>query len=230
MGTKRKPNQRGEAVAADPVGEDRALVDALRRRAPQTASGVDELSARAAARFADAAWRSGSADVAYAWADSPFGPLLIAVSRRGLVRLSYPGHDHDRDLEELARRVSPRVVESPGATENVRRQLDEYFDGGRRSFDLAVDLSPVHGFGRRVLQATARIPFGSVRTYREVATGAGNALATRAAGNALGANPVPIVVPCHRVVRTGGGLGGYTGGLERKETLLRLEGVLPGPA
>jgi methylated-DNA-[protein]-cysteine S-methyltransferase len=200
---------------------------ALRRRAPAIGSGVEALAARAATRLTDTAWRSGLADVAYAWTDSPFGPLLVAMSRRGLVRVSYPEHAVDRELEDLVRLVSPRIVESAQATDEVRRELDEYFEGRRHAFDVAVDLSPVRGFSRRVLQATTRIPFGSVKTYRDVATKAGNARATRAAGNALGGNPIPIVVPCHRVVRTGGGLGGYTGGLERKETLLRLEGVLP---
>ena len=108
----------------------------------------------------------------------------------------------------------------------MRRELDEYFEGHRRRFDVPVDLSLTKGFSRRVLRAAARIPFGTVATYREVATRAGSPRGMRAAGNALGSNPVPIVVPCHRVVYTGGGLGGYTGGLNRKVALLRLEGVL----
>jgi methylated-DNA-[protein]-cysteine S-methyltransferase len=201
---------------------------AVRRHVPRIkASTVEERSSRAAARVSDAAWASGLAEVAYAWADSPLGRLLVAVSRRGVVRVSYPDHPRHDTLEHLARVISPRMVESASATEEVRRELDEYFEGRRRSFDVKVDLSPVQGFSRRVLQATARIPFGSVGTYRDVASRAGSPAATRAAGNALGANPVPIVVPCHRVVRTGGGLGGYTGGLGRKEHLLRLEGALP---
>jgi methylated-DNA-[protein]-cysteine S-methyltransferase len=191
-----------------------------------SAAVVEQRSARAAVRVSDAAWRAGLADVAYAWADTPLGRLLVAVSRRGVVRVSYPDEGKGDSLEALARLVSPRIVESTPATGELRRELDEYFSGQRRSFDLKVDLSPVRGFSRRVLQATTRIPFGSVRTYRDVATRAGSPAATRAAGNALGANPVPIVVPCHRVVRTGGGLGGYTGGLDRKEQLLRLEGAL----
>ena len=218
----------GAARAAGPKGDTGvgSVERALRRRAPATGSRVEQLAARAATRLTDTAWRSGLVDVAYAWTDSPFGPLLVAVSRKGLIRVSYPEHAVDRELEDLVRTVSPRILESAQATQEVRRELDEYFDRRRRSFDLEVDLSPVQGFSRRVLQATARIPFGSVKTYRDVATTAGNARATRAAGNALGGNPIPIVVPCHRVVRTGGGLGGYTGGLDRKETLLRLEGVL----
>jgi methylated-DNA-[protein]-cysteine S-methyltransferase len=168
--------------------------------------------------------------VAYGWAESPFGSLLVAVTRKGLIRLSYPAPGPDQRVDELSRAVSPRVLEFAPATDEVRRQLDEYFEGRRRRFDVPVDLSPVQGFTGRVLRATAAIPYGSLRTYREVATRAGNPAATRAAGNALGSNPVPIVVPCHRVVRTGGGLGGYTGGLDRKRTLLSLEGVVPAAA
>ena len=111
----------------------------------------------------------------------------------------------------------------PARLNGLRRELDQYFDGGRRSFDLAIDWGLVRGFGRQVLAETARIPFGRVSTYRDVATAAGSPRGMRAAGNALGANPVPIVVPCHRVLRTGGGLGGYTGGIERKQFLLALE-------
>jgi methylated-DNA-[protein]-cysteine S-methyltransferase len=139
--------------------------------------------------------------------------------------VAYPNQEPEQVLTDLAAEISPRVLESPRATDEVRRELEEYFDGSRRAFAVRVDLSGVHGFSRKVLQQTARIPFGSVITYRDVATRAGSPRAVRAAGNALGANPVPIVVPCHRVVRTGGGLGGYTGGVERKEALLALEGV-----
>ena len=187
---------------------------------------AEDRSRGLAATFAERATEHGVVDVAYGFADSPFGPLLVALTRRGLVKLDYPDRDFDVELEELAARVSPRILESTTATEAVRRQLDEYFDGRRRRFDVPIDLSLSAGFSRRILSATARIPFGSVATYREVASRAGNPKATRAAGNALGSNPIPIVVPCHRVVRTGGGLGGYTGGLDRKVALLRLEGAL----
>jgi methylated-DNA-[protein]-cysteine S-methyltransferase len=192
--------------------------------APQVV-GLDERSRRAARLVADAAADAGLLDVGYGFVDSPFGRLLVAVSRRGLIRVAYPERATDAVLSDLAARVSPRVLESARSTEEVRRELEEYFDGKRRSFTVKVDLSAVQGFGRKILQQTARIPFGSVITYRDVATRAGSPRAVRAAGNALGANPVPIVVPCHRVVRTGGGLGGYTGGLERKQALLSLEGV-----
>ena len=173
-----------------------------------------------------AARAEGLLDVAYAFADSPFGPLLVAMTPRGLVRLAYPTEETDQVLEDLARRVSPRVLESAGDTGEIRRELDEYFDGSRRRFDVDVDLSVVSGFTRRILEAAERIPFGEVISYRTIAAEAGSPRGARAAGNALGSNPIPIVVPCHRVVHSGGGLGGYTGGLDRKVRLLSLEGVL----
>jgi methylated-DNA-[protein]-cysteine S-methyltransferase len=184
--------------------------------------GVDE----AVARFLRRAEREAGADVAYATVDSPLGKLLVAVTPRGLVRLAYADEREDEVLDELAAGVSPRVLRLEGRTDEARRQLDEYFQGRRRGFDVPVDWRLTRGFMRRVLRATARIPYGSVRTYGEVAARAGSERGYRAAGNALGANPLPIVVPCHRVVHAGGGLGGYTGGVDRKEFLLRLEGAL----
>ncbi len=180
---------------------------------------------RAVASLTTTAWDNDLLDVAYGFVDSPFGPLLVAMTKRGLARVEYPNGGIDEQLEGLAAELSPRVLESPRHTQDVRRELDEYFDGKRESFSVPVDLSFLRGFGRLVLEKTARIPFGMLATYREVATRAGSPRASRAAGNALAANPVPIVVPCHRVVHSGGGLGGYTGGLDRKITLLRLEGV-----
>jgi methylated-DNA-[protein]-cysteine S-methyltransferase len=165
-------------------------------------------------------------DVAYGVYESPLGPLTVFVTARGLVRLSYPGEPIESQLDELAALVSPRVMAAPERTDEIRRQLDDYFGGIRRDFELPIDWRLLRGFRRDVLRATARIPFGRVSTYREIASAAGSPNAYRAAGNALGSNPVPIVVPCHRVLHSGGGLGGYTGGLERKEFLLRLEGVL----
>src|SRR4051794_10081573 len=168
----------------------------------------------------------GLLDVAYADVDSPLGPLLAARTPRGLACLAYEDEHRDAWLERISSRLSPRMLEAPAQLDDVRRELDQYFAGRRDRFDIPVDLSLVRGpFGRRILEATVAIPFGSVSTYWGVAEAAGNAAAVRAAGNALGANPIPIVVPCHRVLRTGGTLGGYTGGLERKERLLALEGV-----
>ena len=197
------------------------LEQALERVGPVDASGAQ-------ARFLRRAIEEGLVDVAYAPVDSPVGELVAAVTPRGLVRLAYEDGRGDAVLSELAARVSPRVIEAPARLDDVRRQLDEYFEGHRRTFDLGIDWTLARGFTRRVLQSTAKVPFGELATYREVASGAGNAAAVRAAGNALGANPMPIVVPCHRVVRTGGALGGYTGGVERKEYLLSLEGALQG--
>ncbi len=184
-------------------------------------------SAEAARRLASEAAAAGLLDVAYAEADSPFGPLLVAATRRGLVRLAYPNEERDDVLLELANRVSPRLLESPAQLDDVRRQLDAYFARERERFDLDIDYALTQGFFRKVLRATARIPYGELSTYRLVATRAGSPRASRAAGNALGSNPIPIVVPCHRVIHSTGGLGGYTGGLERKVFLLKLEGSAP---
>lgn len=194
-------------------------------RAPGGDAGRAAATA-AAQRFAAAAGDAGLVDVAYGTVESPLGELTVAVTPRGLVRIAYPDRELDAVLGELARAVSPRVLEAPARLDPVRRQLEDYFEGRRRVFELPIDWSLEHGFTARVLRATARIPVGQVASYREVAAAAGNERAVRAAGNALGSNHIPIVVPCHRVVRTGGALGGYTGGIERKQFLLRLEGWL----
>jgi methylated-DNA-[protein]-cysteine S-methyltransferase len=174
---------------------------------------------------AGAADVAGLVDVAFATLESPVGTLLLAATDRGLVRVSYlDGQGMDDALEELARRVSPRVLSVPRRLDEGRRELEQYFAGKRRAFELALDWRLTQGFGRRVLEATARIPFGAVSTYKRVASDAGSPRGSRAAGNALGANPLPIVVPCHRVLHSTGGLGGYTGGLERKVALLGVEG------
>jgi methylated-DNA-[protein]-cysteine S-methyltransferase len=174
--------------------------------------------------LADAAAKAGLLDVAYATEASPLGELLIAATPRGLVRIAYDHGDADAVLAELATRVSPRVLLAPARLDPVRRELDEFFAGRRRQFELALDLRLTRGgFAQRVLRATARIPYGSVSSYQLIAAEAGSPRAFRAAGTALGANPIPIVVPCHRVLHTGGGLGGYAGGVERKRTLLELE-------
>jgi methylated-DNA-[protein]-cysteine S-methyltransferase len=180
-----------------------------------------------AAVLAERAAAEGLLDVAYATVDSPLGPLVVAATPRGLVRVAYTEHSLDAEvLDELARKLSPRVLEAPARLDPVRRELDEYFEGRRTAFDVPIDWELTRGFTRRVLAATARIGFGHTSSYAEVAGRAGSPRAVRAAGNALGSNPMPVVVPCHRVLRTGGALGGYTGGLERKEFLLRLEGVI----
>ncbi|MCL2420006.1 MAG: methylated-DNA--[protein]-cysteine S-methyltransferase [Conexibacteraceae bacterium] len=177
----------------------------------------------------DAFAAAGLIDVAYAIEPTPVGRLLLATTPRGLVRVAYldADDDEDRALAELAERISPRVLAAPGRLDAPRRELDEFFAGRRRSFETPLDWRMTHtGFAQRVLRATKRIPFGETSSYQQVASRAGSPRAYRAAGNALGANPLPIVVPCHRVLHAGGGLGGYTGGLERKQALLALEGVI----
>ncbi len=169
--------------------------------------------------------RPTPSDVRYAILDSPVGSIVAATTDRGLARLAYDDLDGGLDaiLDSLARRLSPRIIEQRAALDAVARELDEYFAGRRRSFGVPIDWALVTGFGRRILDATARIPYGEVATYAQVAERAGNPGASRAAGNALGSNPLPVIVPCHRVVRSGGALGGYTGGLHRKEHLLAIE-------
>ena len=190
--------------------------------------GAPELdAARLGEELGRRALDAGLADVAYGSMDSPVGELLVAVTDRGLVRVAFASEPSDEVLEELAARVSPRVLRLPDRTDAARRELDEYFAGDRRRFDLPLDWSLVRGFAQGVLRATAGVPFGSVTTYRQMAEAAGSPRASRAAGNALGSNPIPIVVPCHRVLHSGGGLGGYAGGLDRKRYLLSLEGSLP---
>lgn len=198
-------------------------VEAELKRPPGDGVDTEALSAAIAAR----AEAEGILDLAYCRIESPFGELLAAATSEGLVKLGYPDVPAEDHLEALAVLVSPRLLEAPARLDPLRRELDEYFAGRRRSFEVAVDWRLTGGFVRQVLSATAAIPFGETRTYAEMAALAGSPRAFRAAGSALGANPIPIVVPCHRVLRTGGALGGYGGGLEVKRALLRLEGVLP---
>lgn len=181
----------------------------------------------ALARFSERAAGDGLVDVAYATLDTPFGELLVAATRRGVVRISYlDWFPAEGTLADLAKRVSPRVLEAPERLDDVRRELDEYFSGRRRRFDVATDMALLGPFAKKVLSRTAKIPYGQVSTYGAVAASAGSPRAARAAGNALAGNPIPIVIPCHRVLHSGGGMGGYTGGLDRKERLLELEGAL----
>jgi methylated-DNA-[protein]-cysteine S-methyltransferase len=182
------------------------------------ASTQDRLARRAA--------EEGLLDVAYTTADSPFGQLLLAQTPKGLVRVGLPNQDIEKLLDELAAKVSPRVLEAPAALDETRRELDLYFDGKLDRFDLPLDWRLSNGFRLRVLRAINRIPYGQTRSYTEMATRAGNERAVRAAGSACGSNPIPLVVPCHRVLRTSGALGGYGGGLPMKQGLLEMEGVL----
>ncbi len=190
-------------------------------RALRAAASADVDAAAVTAGLVRRAEEAQLIDVAYAVVDSPLGPLLLAATRRGLVRVAF--EDEDGALPLLAERLSPRLLEVPERLAGVRRQLGEYFSGTRTGFDLPVDRALIKGFRSPVLRITSAIPYGDVATYGEVARRAGRPRAVRAVGQALGGNPLPIVIPCHRVVRAGGELGGYAGGTERKQQLLRLE-------
>jgi methylated-DNA-[protein]-cysteine S-methyltransferase len=189
----------------------------------------DRRAEDAAAAVAAAAADLGLLDVALGVADSPVGALLLAVTPRGLASVAFDDEERDELLARFARQLSPRILEHPAATDEVRRQLDEYFRGERTRFDVRLDRRLMRGIARDVLAATARVPFGRTTTYGAIAERIGRPRASRAVGNALGSNPIPIVVPCHRVLRSGGEVGGYAGGPARKRRLLRLEGSLPGP-
>jgi methylated-DNA-[protein]-cysteine S-methyltransferase len=179
-------------------------------------------------RFREAATDAGLLDVAYDFTDSPVGRLLVGASERGLCRISFDP-EPERELEALARAFGTRVLRSPRGIDAARRELDEYFEGRRRDFDLAVDLTPVPAFQRDVLEELVRVPYGNVETYGGLARRIGRPRSARAVGGALNRNPIPIVVPCHRIVGSTGSLVGYGGGLERKRALLGLEGaILPG--
>ena len=201
----------------------RTIEERLRRR--DDAEAMAERAARAARAVTERASREGLVDIAYGWVDTPVGRMLAAATEDGLLRLGFQEERVDLTLEDLARKVSPRILQDELRLEKVRRQLGEYFEGRRKVFDMPIDRQLIHGFHRQVLDVTERIPYGQVSTYGEVAGRAGNPRASRAAGNALGSNPIPIVIPCHRVVRTGHGLGGYGGGLHVKQLLLDLEGA-----
>ena len=183
--------------------------------------------ARVSVELARRAEAEGLLDVAWSTLDTPLGPIAVFVTRRGLVRVAYDRENFGAVADEVAERVSPRVLLAPRRTDAVRAQLDAYFAKDRRAFDLPIDWTLVRGFNQGVLRATATIPYGEVASYGDMASAAGSPRAARAAGNALAGNPIPIVVPCHRVIDADGGLGGYTGGLETKRFLLRLEGARP---
>lgn len=176
-------------------------------------------------RFRDAAATAGLLDAGYDVIETPIGPLLLAATERGLVRIAFDP-EPEAQLERLARVAGPRVLRSARQVEPVRRQLDEYFAGRRMTFDLDVDLRGVAPFAERVLAELARVPFGETTTYGALATRVGAPSAARAVGTVMNRNPIPIVLPCHRVVGANGSLVGYGGGIERKERLLRLEGAL----
>jgi methylated-DNA-[protein]-cysteine S-methyltransferase len=185
-------------------------------------SAVDDLIAAALAR-ADA---DDLVDVAWTVEDTPIGPLTLAATPAGLVRIGFG--DEDQMLTDLAAHVSPRVVRLPARLDALRRQLDEYFAGRRHRFDVPLDRRLSRGYRLTVLEELSRVPFGETVSYKDLAERTGHPKASRAVGTAMATNPIPIVVPCHRVLRTGGALGGYGGGLETKVWLLRHEGALLG--
>jgi methylated-DNA-[protein]-cysteine S-methyltransferase len=176
-------------------------------------------------RFRDAATAAGLVDVSYDVVQTPIGDLLVAATERGLCRIVFDP-EPDREAESLARGYGVRVLRSPRAVDPARRQLDEYFDGSRQEFELATDLRIEAPFRRNVLAELAKVPFGATTTYGTLARRAGRPRSARAVGVVMNRNPIPIVLPCHRVVGADGRLVGYGGGIERKEALLRLEGAL----
>lgn len=192
-------------------------------RAPDAvADRLDALVTSALSR-ADA---DGLVDVAWVVEDTPIGRLTLAATPAGVVRVGFG--DDDAMLTELAAVVSPRVVRLPSRLDALRRQLDEYFAGRRRQFDVPLDRRLSHGYRRAVLEELSRVPYGQTVSYKDLAERTGHPKASRAVGTAMATNPIPIVVPCHRVLRTGGALGGYGGGLDTKVWLLRHEGALLG--
>jgi methylated-DNA-[protein]-cysteine S-methyltransferase len=176
--------------------------------------------------FRQAAAQAGLVDVSFDVADTPVGPLLLAVTEAGLCRISFDP-EPERETDELARTFGVRVLRSPREVDRVRRELDEYFQGRRRMFDLPLDLRGRTGFSREILDRLARVPYGEVTTYKSLAVEAGNPHAARAVGTIMNRNPIPIVLPCHRVVGSNGSLVGYGGGLDRKRQLLDLESGRP---
>ena len=204
------------------VDDEARARDVMSRLRRAEAAEVDAL-VTSALRRADA---EGLVDVAWALEDTPIGPLTLAATPAGVVRIGFG--DEDAVLEELATAVSPRVVHLPARLDDVRRQLDQYFAGKRRAFEVPIDRRLSHGYRRTVLEALTEVPYGETVSYKDLAERTGNPKASRAVGSAMATNPIPIVVPCHRVLRTGGALGGYGGGLDTKVWLLQLEGALLG--
>jgi methylated-DNA-[protein]-cysteine S-methyltransferase len=202
-------------ISEDPP-EVRALVEAY----PEATEA--ELR-RLRERLADSAAAQGLLDVAYRALDTPVGTLLLAATETGLIRVAYASEGHDQVLTTLAARISPRILRAPRRLDTAARQLEEYFAGRRRRFDLPLDFRLSRGFRRLVLDHLSDITYGHTASYAAVAAAAGNPRAVRAAATACATNPLPVVVPCHRVVRADGSVGGYVGGPAAKQTLLRLE-------
>jgi len=201
-------------------GDEAALARDLLAGLPEVAP--DDLR-RLRDRLAARAEADGVLDVAYRTLDTPVGPLLLAATGTGLVRVAYPVQGHDQVLADLAERVSPRILEAPARLDPAARELDEYFAGRRRVFDLPLDWRLARGFRRAVLGYLPSIGYGQTASYSVVAAAAGSPRAVRAAGTACATNPLPVVVPCHRVIKADGSLGKYAGGPAAKQALLTLE-------
>jgi methylated-DNA-[protein]-cysteine S-methyltransferase len=199
---------------------------ALARLLAGAPDGEEDTIRRLRTRLADAAEQAGVLDVAYRSIDTPVGPLLLAATGQGLVRVAYASEDHDRVLTQLASRVSPRVLHAPARLDIAAQEIDEYFAGRRTRFDLPLDMRLATGFRREVLAQLPSIGYGHTASYAAMAAAAGRPRAFRAAGTACATNPLPVVVPCHRVVKSDGSLGLYAGGVAAKRTLLALEGAL----
>jgi methylated-DNA-[protein]-cysteine S-methyltransferase len=200
---------------------DQQMIDAL--FAASTTRGLDADVLHS--RLVDGAERDGVLDVSYRTIDSPIGPLLLAATPEGLVRVAFDREDHDVVLADLAHDISPRILQAPRRLDGVATQLDEYFSGRRRAFDVPIDLQLAHGFRRTVLMHLRDIAYGETASYAMVAAASGSTNAVRAVGSACANNPLPLVVPCHRVVRSDGSIGQYLGGTETKQALLAMEAV-----
>lgn len=183
----------------------------------------DDKLAQLRKRLAGLATDANILDVAYTTVDSPVGSLLLAATPRGLLRVAFENQDHDAVLAGLAAKVSPRILRSAARLSTAARQIDEYFAGQRTAFGLPLDFALASGFRETVQRALPNIAFGETRSYRQIAEAVGSPRAVRAVGTACATNPLPVVVPCHRVLRSDGSLGGYAGGSEAKTTLLELE-------
>jgi methylated-DNA-[protein]-cysteine S-methyltransferase len=187
-------------------------------------SDVDpETTARLHAALIAAASADGLLDIAYRTIDTPVGPLLLAATDKGLVRVAYEREGHDRVLETLANRISPRILRAPERLDKVARELDQYFAGTRKRFEIPLDTRLSSGFRRDVLSHLPEISYGKTASYADIAQLVNNPKAVRAVGSACATNPLPVVIPCHRVVRSDGGLSGYVGGVDAKRALLALE-------
>ena len=200
-----------------------SIHDDLPRHLAQAYPDTPDELRRLRERLADAAQAEGVLDVAYRTVDSPVGPLLLAATEQGLVRVAYRSEDHDAVLQTLADRISPRILHAPARLDTAARELEEYFTGARHAFDIPLDWRLSAGFRATVLHRLPDIAYGHTASYAAVAALAGNPKAVRAVGSACATNPLPVVVPCHRVVRSDGSMGGYLGGIEAKHTLLTLE-------